>query len=186
MKLLMAGISAFLVLGGCASLGHFLPNSQPDQKEQLSLGIDALRIGNETAAMSLFEAVCSAPRLEGVTDEALFRLSLLELRRQGNAMDIKQVQRRLGRLIAEYPESPWSRQAWSLMEYISEEDGSRSELRANKLSNNALSKANRELNVSIHQLQSANQSLAKENAELKLIIEKLKDLDIMLDKKNRR
>lgn len=182
----MAGISVLMLLEGCAFPGHLLPGGQPDQREKLSLGIDALKKGDETAARRLFEAVSAGPRLEGVTDEALFRLSLLGLRRQGNATDIKQVQRRLGRLIAEYPESPWSRQAWPLMDYIVAEEGARNEFRANKLSNNALSKVNRELNNSNHQLQGANQSLVRENQELKQRIERLKDLDLMLENKNRR
>jgi hypothetical protein len=161
---------------------------------KLSDAVYYLEKGNEPAAIKLLEEICnSKEKSEGVTDEALFRLSLLGIRRHNEPEEMQQVQKRLARLRTDYPESAWTRQALPLMEYLAENEVTISEIRTLKhrnstlsKENSTLSKENRELVLSNQQLQGTNQTLTKENRDLSLTIEKLKSLDMELELKNRR
>jgi len=183
---LVTAVLLMLLLGGC-SLKNMQMFSGLTQKGKLAEAISALDKGNELAATKLLEEICaSSENVSGVTDEALFRLSLLGLRQYKEPEGMQLVQKRMERLREEFPTSEWTRLAWPLMEYMNSVEGVRKDLRALKLRNTALSKDNKELHLANQQLQGANQSLTKENKEMKERIDKLKDLDVELERKNRR
>jgi len=185
MRQLVTTILLMLLLAGC-SLKNMQMFSGLTQKGKLSEAINAMDKGNELAATKLLEEICASENVSGVTDEALFRLSMLGLRQYKEPEGMQLVQKRMERLRTEFPTSEWTRLAWPLMEYINSVEGVRGDLRALKLRNTALSKDNRELHLTIQQLQGTNQSLTKENKEIKERIDKLKDLDVELERKNRR
>ena len=185
MKRLMAGIMLSMMLGGCALQNNYLFTGF-SQRSKLTDAVSALENGNEPAAKRMLADICSGPKVDGVTDEAMFRLTLLELRQYDEPEGMEQIQGRLKRLRAEYPSSPWTKQIWPLMEYISSAEGARNDLRTTKVRNSGLAKENRELRLSNQQLQSSNQTLTRENRELNQRIDKLKELDIKLELKNKR
>jgi len=181
---LAACIAALIILGGCTSLRdnlcYRIDSRLADVAEQLEKG-------NETSATKQLEDISNRKDPEdGVTDEALFRLSLLELRKYDDSKAMHTLQKRLLKLQTGYPTSQWSKMSWPLTEYVTQMESIRSELRNIKQKYNSLSKDNKELTLSNQQLQGAVQSLTKENREINQRIEKLKSLDLELEKKNRR
>jgi hypothetical protein len=116
----------------------------------------------------------------GVTDEALFRLSLLYL---GNGLVndrefIQLAQLNIDRLRKEYPSSPWTGMARPVQELLDDVVELRRQNQNTKNQNQTLSKENQGLTKE-------NQTLSKENQELKENIEKLKRLDLELEQKRR-
>ena len=120
--------------------------------------------GDREGAFKILTDICAAPPAEGVTDEALFRLTLLSLDHGGEKEGETLALQTLRRLEREYPKSPWKAQAAPLAELLTRTE----ELR----------RQNR--NYRTH-----NQSLVKENKELLQSIDKLKRLDMDLEKRNR-
>lgn len=187
MRLFIACLTVLVFLGGCSALKDKFHLDLSTSSGKLSDAVYSLEKGDEPAATKLLEELCNSKgKSLGVTDEALFRLSLLGIRRHNEPEEMQQVQKRLARLRTDYPESVWTRQVLPLMEYIAEHEMTISEIHTLKQRNSSLSKENRELTLSNQQLQGTNQTLTKENRELNLRIEKLKSLDMELELKNRR
>jgi hypothetical protein len=193
MKWLAAGFLLTTLLCGCSTTKAITLIPTTPQKYKLSKAVQSLEKGNEDAAIKLLEEVSEGKGIPGVTDEALFRLSMLGIRRQNETDGMKQVLSRLERLRADYPSSSWTRMAWPLMEYIASVEAIKGELRTVKVKNASVARENRDLHAAsqqtareIRELQANNQSLAKENRELNQRIEKLKSLDLELERKIRR
>ncbi|UFS68946.1 hypothetical protein LPW11_13685 [Geomonas sp. RF6] len=179
MKKIAAAI-VFALCAGCASKGALPPDavgppapaprtpSRANQAEQLSQAVKALGRGDVANARGLLAAVCEAPPVAGVTDEALFRLALLSVRPGGESTRAHQLLRRLKR---EYPQSPWTAQAQPLADQLSSGDELRRQNRTYRTQRDALSKENSDLRDTIEQL--------KRN------IDELKHLDLELEKKSR-
>lgn len=180
----MAGLTAIILLAGCSCTQPQIAVDEPED-DRMTEVVRLLEKGNETAADRLLEDICSTPRVEGITDEALFRLSILQLRKYDDAKMMQGIQKKLATLQSEYPESQWSRMSWPLTEYMARQESLKSELRAIKQKNITLTRDNKELNLSNQQLQGTVQNLTKENREIIQRIEKLKSLDLELEKKNR-
>jgi DNA repair ATPase RecN len=177
-------MAALILLGGCASLKDKLCHPG---NYKLAETVNQLEKGNETAATKQLEDISnSKDTVDGTTDEALFRLSLLEIRKHDDPGTMQSIQKRLAKLQTNFPSSQWSRMSWPLTEYITQMESIKTDLRNLKQKNSALSKENRELSQSNQQLQGTVQSLTKENRDINQRIEKLKSLDIELEKKNRR
>ena len=129
--------------------------------------LQQLRSGNEAAAGELLDQVVRLAPLSGVTDEALFRLALLELRGENTGGDTRS-RELLDQLIRQYPSSIWSKQAAPLAAYLQEAG--------------AMKVRKRE----IKNLKNQNVSLSRDNKELRQSIERLKNLDLELEQKIRR
>jgi hypothetical protein len=183
----IALLTTLLFLGGCTALKERFSVPVATYSGKLSDAVYFLEKGNEPAATKILEELCNShEKSMGVTDEALFRLSLLGLRRHNEPEEMLLLQKRLAKLRTDFPGSAWTHQALPLIEYLAEKEVAASEIRTVKQRNSTLSKENRELTLSNQQLQGTNQTLTKENKELSLIIEKLKSLDMELELKNRR
>lgn len=157
-----------LVFGtvGCAAM------SQPGgslyragQERKLARAATLLEQGKTSAATELLAAVAAEPGVAGVTDEALFRLSLLHLVSGQEKNGMPQAQHDLERLKKEYSASSWAPLASNLIEFLASADDLRQQNRKLK-----------ELNL----------SLTKENKELRESIEKLKTLELELGRGNKR
>jgi TolA-binding protein len=186
-----------LLLAGCASWqqeGGVLYSFA--QSRSLAKGITLLEKGDTAGAIRLFEAIGSAEGVEGVTDEALFRLALLSLKpqhdRDGNAF----AEQALNRLVKEYPGSQWSVTGKVLAGVLSscsdqqtEFRNSRAELQSEitelRENQEELKGKNEDLRRQNRNCRSLNLSLTRGNRELLQNIEKLKILDIELERKVR-
>lgn len=183
MKFLTVYLAALIMLGGCSYLEK---NLCPPGNSDLANVEYFLEKGNEPAATRLLENLVNSNNpVEGTTDEAIFLLSLLELRKHDDA-GIHNIQKRLARLQAEYPNSSWTRISWPLTEYLTHMESAKTDQRSIKQKNSALVKEIRELTQSNQQLQGTVQNLTKENREINQRIEQLKSLDFELEKKKRR
>jgi hypothetical protein len=174
------------VMAGCAS--RALERSyRSGQEWKLSRAVTLLEAGETTAAAQVLAAICAEPKVPGVTDEALFRLSLLQL---GTAMEsggTAEIEKKLGKLVKTYPNSSWTPPASRLIEFFASTEAARKqnqklkkvdsqEIRKLKEQNLALT---RELRV----LKELNLTLTKENSDLRDKMEKLKALELDLGKR---
>lgn len=182
MKKLIILLIAMIGLSGCAALnnsGGFFQRFS--QERNLAKAVKLLEDGNEAAASKLLEEITTAKGIAGVTDEALFRLSLMHLRPGIGKDELEQSQNRLERLKKEYPESSWTLMASPLMDFLTSVGELRRQNRNLKILNLSLNKDNKEL----QSLKSNNTSLIRENKELRQSIEMLKHLDVELEQKTK-
>jgi hypothetical protein len=113
----------------------------------------------------LLVAISNEPGVPGVTDQALFRLSLLSLKAGQEKHGTEQAGHYLERLQKEYPASAWVPLASPIKDLLAAMDNAQQQRKNAK-----------ELNL----------SLTKENRELRLSIEKLKNLELELGMEHRR
>ncbi len=161
--LLILGFSIY----GCAAFHKYGTTGgslfyAESQAEKLETARKLLRNDRVQSATQVLVGICSAKGVPGVTDEALFRLSLIYLDAGQTKNDISQAQETLEKLMHDYPASSWSPHAAALVELIAT------------------------LNRKIKSLKGENITLEKKNRELRLNIEKLKILDIEQDQKIKR
>ena len=143
------------------------------QERKLAAAIELQKEGNLSSAVKSLAALCAEPGVPGITDEALFRLSLLYLKNGlENDKGVPQLaQQSIERLRKEYPTSSWTGMAAPLAELLSATTELRRQNRTLKNQNQSLSKEN--------------QSLSRETQELRQNIEKLKLLDLELEQRKR-
>jgi hypothetical protein len=135
-----------------------------DQERRFAGALEFLRSGREQEARDLLERVVAGSPISGVTDEALFRLSLFYLRDEGSKGSARTLDL-LERLTAEFPHSIWAYQGAPLAAYLT---GVR-----------VLRDRQREVRT----LKELNLSLSRDNREMRQSIERLKSLDLELEKK---
>jgi len=138
-----------------------------EQERRFAGALEFLRAGKEQEARDLLEQVVEGPQRIGITDEALFRLSLLYLRDDTGKGAVR-VQESLERLRTDFPRSIWWQQAAPLDAYLT---GIRT-----------LRDRQREVRT----LKELNLSLSRDNREMRQSIERLKSLDLELEKKIKR
>jgi hypothetical protein len=174
---------AVMNLAGCSGLQRFQSGVMQrfSGESSLSTAVEYLEQGKTAAATMELEKIVNGPGVEGVTDEALFRLSLLVLRHSQDKEPATATQQLLERLKEEYPTSQWTRLALPLADHLASEEELKKQYRNLKILNLSLAKDNKEL----QSLKSSNQTLLKENRDLHQSIERLKNLDIELEKKSR-
>jgi hypothetical protein len=174
----IAVLALLPLLSGCSQLGwkvsvvsvsaeDSLPSSITVQERRFAGALEFLRAGNELAARDLLEQVVEDTALSGVTDEALFRLSVLSLRDEGSKGAARALEL-LERLNHDFPKSIWNHQSSSLRVYLTGV------------------KSIRDRQREVRSLKEQNFSLSRDNREMRQSIEKLKSLDIELEKKIKR
>lgn len=158
-----------LLIPGCGANDQLLPKTRDlsDQERSFAGALQYLKSGKEQQARELLEKVVAASTVNGITDEALFRLALLNVRDEGGKGPVR-TQSLLERLENEFPRSIWTYQAAPLMSYLASIRLPRSKQRELK------------------NLRELNLSLSRDNRELRQTLERLKSLDIELDQKIRR
>jgi len=167
------------LLAGCSHLESlFHPHSQPQVPlstteevplpatlpERLAIDLGTLTRTEPTKAAKTLEEITTRPPLPGVTDEALFRLALLNLHSATRESTVK-AQHLLQRLGKEYPHSTWNQMGQPILELLDTIAEQRRQIAA---------------------LKNQNQTLSKESKDLHQAIEQLKTLDLELEKKSRR
>jgi len=167
----IAILALFIGLGGCATTTTVDLHAR-EQKRKLFLAQALLGENRVAAAKGLLSDICAAPGVPGVTDEALFRLALIDLEPGEQKIVTGKAGKNLEKLVRDYPGSSWKAHAMTIKGLIEAYDGAVEE------------KA--ELEKSVRSLKSANLSLTKENKELKQDMEKLKDLELDLERKKKR
>lgn len=160
----LLAVSALLLLAGCTGLGW-----QNRQERQFNVSLELLKAGEVRRSHDLLEEVVNAPAMSGVTDEALFRLSLLLLTEEAGPKSAPRAQALLERLRKEHPQSSWTPHATLLLDWLTSPKGGRDRDREQ-----------------ISHLLRENRELTKENKELRQNIERLKNLDLELEKKRKR
>lgn len=181
-------------LGGCVTMTDpVVPAYGMEQKNKFSTALELLRQGNRAGAAELLAAICKEPEVPGVTDEALFRLSILRLGQAGDSSGVAQSKNDLERLKKEFPSSSWAPLASTLGDLLAKTNNKAQREKKLKELNSTLSKENRDLkerNLTLSReqrlLKESNLSLSKENAELRQSVEKMKSLDLDLESRPKR
>ena len=155
-----------LLNAGCAGIDGRMPlfHAFSEQERLLTESLAQLRAGNEPQARELLEKIADGVPAAGVTDEALFRLALLDLREDGGN-GLARAQTLLERLAAKYPESLWTKQSAPLLLHLAE------------------ARALRNRQRDLKSLKEHNLSLSRDNRELRQSLERLKQLDLELELK---
>ncbi|MDD2851815.1 MAG: hypothetical protein PHY09_07935 [Desulfuromonadaceae bacterium] len=133
------------------------------QEKEFAEALTLLRTGKEKQARTVFEQVIVAPSLPGLTEEALFRLAILRLS-DGGEKGVVESQALVERLVREYPDTLWARQAAPLVSHLSE-------------MRQLYGKAGQ-----LTKLHEQNMSLNHDIEKLRQNLERIKKLDLELDK----
>jgi regulator of replication initiation timing len=173
MRILATTILFALGLSACATLniGDDQYIFRHNQLKKLDTAVKLQKEGKLSAAIGSLKALCAERGVPGVTDEALFRLSMLYLidGLDDEKESIQLAQHYIERLRKEYAYSSWAGMSTPVAELLSTTAELRRQVQHSKNQNQALSKEN--------------QALAKETQELRQSIEKLKRLDLELEQK---
>jgi predicted RNase H-like nuclease (RuvC/YqgF family) len=175
MRKFAAIIICIMGLNACAILqkqDESLTFSQYQEKK-LAAAVKLQNEGKLSAAVESLIRLSKERGVSGVTDEALFRLTLLYL---GNGLEndkesLQMAQESTERLRKEYPSSSWS----AMVSPVSDLLTTMAELR----------RQNQNLKNQNQTFSKENQALTKETQELRETIEKLKRLDLELEQKRK-
>lgn len=150
-------------LAGCAGFEVRTPAylSFSGQKRSLGEAVAALRSGDEPEARRQLESIIDGAPVDGVTDEALFRLALLNIKDDSGKSSYRSLAL-LDQLNGTWPDSLWARQAAALRLHLTEIKSLRYRQR---------------------ELKNQNLSLSRDNRELRQSLERLKQLDLELEQK---
>lgn len=154
----------FLGLGllGCSTFKGMQPSvmDRYEANRKLSSAMQEMERGRFPAAIAIFEEIIVAPEIKGVTDEAIFRLSLLKLlydEKEGTSSSL----RYLELLRSNFPESTWTQQSKPLYEFVKGAVEVRKQNRSLKIHNLSLTRDNKELHQSINRLKSLDMKLER-------------------------
>ncbi len=158
-----------------------------NQEKKLATAVRLQNEGKLSAAVEFLMGLCKERGVYGVTDEALFRLSLLYL---GNGLEsdkesLQLAQQSIERLRKEYPTSSWTVMAAPVADLLTTTAELRRQNQNLKNQNQTFSKENQTFSKENQALTKENQSLTKETQELRETIEKLKRLDLELEQKRK-
>jgi hypothetical protein len=174
MRKLAVIIMFALGLNACATMnkGDIQESFRQIQEKKLAAAVKLQKEGKLSAAVESLKALCAERGIPGVTDEALYRLSMLYLiNGMDNDREFTQLaQHYMERLRKEYTYSSWAGMTNPVTELLSTITELRRQVQNSKNQNQSLSKEN--------------QSLTKEIQELRQNIEKLKRLDLELEQKH--
>jgi len=165
MKCLLLLPLLLLFLAGCTTFKEMQSTAahRDDARRKLSSALKDLEQGRIPAASFTLEEIVAKPGIKGVTDEALFRLSLLKLHVEEKD-GVPPAIRYLERLRHEYADSVWTLQSRPLLDFLT---------------------AAADVKKQNRNLKNLNSSLTKDNKELHQNIERLKKLDLQLELKTR-
>jgi uncharacterized protein YceK/cell division protein FtsB len=178
MRTFIVCIAIFTGLSGCATIRKEDPNVR-EQKQRLILAKLLLETNNTEAAKRTLTNITTEPPVAGVTDEALFRLALLNLEAGQQKIATDQSGKDLVTLLGKFSSGPWSAHATTLKGLIDAYDITLQEKAE-------LERTVKNLKSSNASLAKENVSLTKENLELRQDMEKLKKLDLELEMKKKR
>ncbi|MDD2335591.1 MAG: tetratricopeptide repeat protein [Geobacteraceae bacterium] len=170
MKKRIICIAIIIGLSGCATIRKEDPNAH-EQRQKLVLAKMLLQSNRTEAAKKTLTEITAKPAVAGITDEALFRLALLDLEAGQQKIATDKAGKALDTLLGKFRSSNWSAHATTLKGLIDAYDITLQE------------KA--ELDKIIKNLKSSNASLTKENADLRQDLEKIKKLDLELERKKK-
>ncbi len=159
----LAGCSTFRGTTAPDRTGESPKLSRSEASRKLSAALQELEQGRKAAAMAILEEIVAGSGAKGVTDEALFRLSVLKLH-NGEKDESASAIRYLERLRREYGESVWAMQAKPLLAHLY---------------------AVADINAQNRSLKTQNSSLSKENKELHKNIKRLKSLEVQMERNSR-
>ncbi|MEA5114747.1 MAG: tetratricopeptide repeat protein [Geobacteraceae bacterium] len=177
-KHLFISLATILLLSGCATVQQADPLYQ-QQKKKLALAQMLIEGNKIPAAKEVLSSISKESKIKGITDEALFRLALLNLETGEHKIATGKSGENLDKLLNDYPSSPWRNHAATLKGLMDSYDVALEE-------RNGLEQSVRSLRNSYSSLKSMNLSLSRENKELRQGIEKLKNLDLELEMKNKK
>lgn len=164
-------MAAMLALCGCTTTG-VSGNYAQDQKRKLMLAQNLLEDNRVAVARDILTTISNEPGVLGVTDEALFRLALLNLEAGDQKIATGKSGRNLDKLIKYYPTSSWKNHAVTLKGMLDTYDGTVDE--------------KTDLEKTARSLRNSNQALTRELKELRQDMERLKNLELELETKKKR
>ena len=177
MKITVLLSVVLLLVSGCASFQvKEVRVQRSPQSINLARAHALLKSGDKAGAVRALTAVTDAEGVTGITDEALFRLALLNIHPVADSGDNLLSINLLNRLNKEYPRSSWSVQSGPLIDLLAGAEELERQVKSLKSQNQTLRSQNQTL-------RSQNQTLGSEVNELNRNINQLKQLDQELEKR---
>jgi homoserine acetyltransferase len=170
MRICIAIIAIVTGLCGCATTRQSDLYAREQHKKLILAKILLESNSSSAAKKTLFEITNGSP-VPGVTDEALFRLALLELETGQQKITTDKAEKNLAKLLDKFSSSSWKNHTIALKGLMDAYDITLQE------------KA--ELERTVKNLKNANAAITKENTELRQDMEKLKKLDLELERKKK-
>lgn len=178
MKRLIAILTISMGLSGCVTSWSINPNVR-EQQQKLTLAKKLLENNKPEEAKKTLTEITAKPAVAGITDEAFFRLALLNLEAGRQKIATDSAEKALDAILSKFSSSSWTPHATTLKGLIVDYDSAVQE-RAE------LDRTVRNLKNSNASLSNANASLTKENSDLRQDLEKIKKLDLELEMKKKR
>lgn len=171
-------LSIFVGLSGCATIWNLDPNIR-EQQQKLNQAKYLLEKNRTGDAKKTLSEITDKPAVAGITDEALFRLALLNLETGQQKFSADMAEKDLNNVLSKFTSSSWAPHAATIKSLIDAYDTALQEKAE-------LDRTIRNLKNSNATLSSSNASLSKENNDLRQDLEKLKKLDLELEMKKKR
>lgn len=151
-----------LTLSGCSTFNGMRSSivNNYEAGRKLSSARQEIENGKTASAINLFEEIVNSSSVTGVTDEALFRLSLLKLGHEDKEFTSSSL-RYLERLRSDYPASSWTQQSRPLYDFLKGTSEIKRHNRNLKLLNISLTRDNKDLRQSIDRLKSLDMKLER-------------------------
>lgn len=178
MKRFIAVTITLAGLSGCATTWNLDPNVR-EQQEKLTEAKKLLENNKTADAKKTLSEITTKPIVAGVTDEAHFRLALLNLEAGQQRFTTTKAGKSLDTVLSKFSSSSWTPHAITLKGLLDDYDLVVQEKAE-------LDRSIRNLKNANATLTNANASLTKENADLRQDMEKLKKLDLELEMKKKR
>jgi len=162
MKIIVFSTLFLLFLCSCAAIpGGERVMQHFTESRNLARANELLQSGDRNGAVRELTAVADAKGIAGITDEALFRLALLNIHPVTDPGSNLHAINLLKRLKKEYPASRWTFQSGQLIELLSGVEDLRRQIKSLKSQNQSLGSELNELNRNIEQLKQLDQELEK-------------------------
>lgn len=178
MKRFIALTSILAGLSGCAT-NWSLDSNVREQQQNMTEAKKLLANNKTVYAKAVLAEITSKPVVAGVTDEAFFRLALLNLEAGQQRLATTKAGKSLDTVLSKFSSSSWTPHAIALKGLLDDY-----EIIAQEKAD--LDKSVRNLKNANAALTNANASLTKENTDLRQDMEKLKKLDLELEMKKKR
>ncbi len=172
------GIAIIIGLSGCATIRKEDPNIH-EQRQKLVLARMLLEDNRTEAAKKTLSEIAAKPAVAGITDEALFRLALLDLEAGQQKIATDKAGKDLDTILSKFKSSSWSAHAITLKGLMDAYEVTLQEKAE-------LDRTIKNLKSSNASLTKENTSLTKENADLRQDLEKIKKLELELETKKKR
>ena len=183
-------LALLIFLAGCSLLQDSSPRRE--LRDALSTGRNLLAQGDYDGSLTAFQNVVGLAEDKPPADAATYSMGLVYAHPQYAKRDLQKAIESFNRLIARYPDSPWTGQAKIWVEILNETEDSKHQIENSKQvienSREEVEKIRLAVEQSKQEIERSRLELEKSRQEIekaKQVLEKSKQIDIEIEQKRR-